>query len=506
MIPAAKRDGVMKKAKLTKIAVVFCFVAASVFCTACSKTGQSADPGAWGYDCKVVYDALGGMVNAREVRNTYYLENSYVFEPSGSSNMLVEPSRDGYILAGWYTAKTDEPTEYGEEYTFNAADRWDFYLDRVQGDMTLYARWLPRGKVDYVNASTGEVIFSKNITADSPVQELSDAVVNFRKPADTTLFGYYSDPECTQEYDFTSYVHSEPHPSEAQLYEALYEMFPQYLEKVEYVEPDEDDVDETDDTSYLFLNQLGYQLTTTDEAALAELRAAKDSLVETSIENYLVNTTGKVVYMKFVDGNFIRVNSAGDLKMGGQYGFFNTDLSGNKIDGYVIESDIDLSGVDLAMSESYSGVIYGNGHTISNIEISVFSGKIDTDKEKSVALFGEISDVEITDLTFENASITLNVNEGIAVKAALLALSANNVTMSNCHINGLTISSGKGDTGSSAYQIGDLFVSSSNITLSDCTGEGLVANVVNPARLRLSLMQLETPLEEETGEETPVAP
>jgi len=508
LISAAKRDGVMKKAKLTKVAVIFCLVAASVFSTACSKKGQSVDPGAWGYDCKVVYNALGGLVNAREIRNTYYLENSYVFEPSGSSNMLVEPTRDGYILAGWYTAKTDEPTEYGEEYTFSAADRWDFYLDRVQGDMTLYARWLPRGKVDYIDASTGEVIFSKNITADSPVQELSESVVDFRKPANTTLFGYYSDPECTQEYDFDSYVHSEPHPTEEQLYAELYEMFPQYLEKVEYVEADEDEISDTTDTSYLFLNKLGYQLTTTDESALAELREAKDNLVEASIENYLVNTAGKVVYMKFVDGNFIRVNSAADLKMSGQYGFFDTDSDGNKIDGYVIESDIDLSGVKLTMSESYSGVIYGNGHTISNIELSVFSGKVDMDEEKTVALFNELTDVEITDLTFKDASITLSLNDGVAARAALLALSATNVTMTNCHIDGLTINSGKGDTGSSDYQLGDLFVTSKNVVLTDCTGEGLVANVVNTARLKLSLMELEIPEEETetTGEDTAVEP
>ncbi len=494
----------MKKAKLTKVAVVFCLVAVSVFCSACGKTGQSADPGAWGYDCKVTYDALGGMVNAREIRKTYYLENSYVFEPSGSSNMLVEPTRDGYILAGWYTAKTDEPTEYGEDYTFSAADRWDFYLERVQDDMTLYARWLPRGKVEYINASTGEVIFSKNITADSPVQELSDAVVDFRKPANTTLFGYYSDPECTQAYDFSSYVHSEPQPSQAELYAVLYEMFPQYLEQIEYVEPDEDDVEATTDTSYVFLNKLGYQLTTMDEAALAELREAKDNLVETSIENYLINTAGKIVYMQFVDGNFIRVNSAGDLKIGGKYGFFDVDASGNKIDGYVIESDIDLSGVKLVMTDNYSGVIYGNGHTISNIELSTYSGKIDNDKEKTIALFNTLTDVEITDLTFKNATLTLSLNDGVNARAALLALEASNVTMTNCHINGLTINSGKGDTGSSAYQIGDLFVRSNKVTLNDCTGDGLVANVVNPARLKLDLMEL--PVAEETTDDTAVAP
>ncbi len=495
-----KRDGVMKKAKLTRVACVLCLViAACLPLTACSQSGQSADPGAWGYECKVIYNALGGKVNAREVRTTYYLPNSYVFEPSGSSNMLVEPVRDGYILAGWYTAKTDEPTESGEDYTFSASDRWDFYLDRVQDDMTLYARWLPRGKVEYVNADTGEVLFSKNITEDSPVQELSEAVVDFRKPEGTTLFGYYSNPECTEEYDFSSYVHSEPHPSEAQIYAALYEEFPQYLEQVEYVEPEEDETKATDDTSYLFLNKLGYQLTTTDEQALAELREAKDRLVEESIQNYLTNTAGKVVYMKFVDGNIVRVNSVGDLKIAGEYGFFGTDAQGNTIDGYVIESDVDFSGITLSMAESFSGVIYGNGHTLSNVTLSVSSKKVDTDTEKQLALIGAISDAEISDLTFKDAKISIQVKEGIAVNAALLALSADNVKLTNCHIDGLTIDSGKGDTGAAKYSLGDLFVTEKNIELTGCAGEGLVANVLNPAKLKLTILEL--PQEEETTQD-----
>jgi len=497
---AMKRDGVMKKAKLTWVAFILCLViAACLPLTACSQSGQSADPGAWGYECKVIYNALGGKVNAREVRTTYYLPNSYVFEPSGSSNMLVEPARDGYILAGWYTAKTDEPTEFGEEYTFSAADRWDFYLDRVQGDMTLYARWLPRGKVDYVNADTGEVLFSKNITEDSPVQELSDAVVDFRKPEGTTLFGYYSNPECTEEYDFDAYVHSEPHPSEAQVYAALYEEFPQYFEQIEYVEPDEDEVKATDDTSYLFLSKLGYQLTTTDEQALSEIREAKDRFVEESVQNYLVNTAGKIVYMKFVDGNIIRVNSPGDLKIGGQYGFFGTDAQGNVIDGYVIESDVDFSGVTLKMADSFSGVIYGNGHTLSNISLSVSSKKVDTDTEKNLALIGELSDTEISDLTFKDAKISIQTKENIPVNAALLALSADNVKLTNCHIDGLTIDSGKGDTGAAKYTLGDLFVSAKGIELTGCAGDGLVANVLNPARLKLTILEL--PQEEEPDAE-----
>lgn len=483
----------MNKAKLTRVAIILCAIVACSSFAACSNSGQSADPGAWGYDCKVTYNALGGRVNAREVRNTYYLPNSYIFEPSGSSNMLVQPTRDGYIIAGWYTAKTDTPTALGEEYTFSASDRWDFYLDRVQDDMTLYARWLPQGRVNYVDAGTGEVIFSKNITADSPVQELSEAVVEFRKPEGTTLFGYYSDPECTQEYDFASYVHSEPQATQQQLYDALYEQFPQYLEEVEYVELDEDEVDATTDTSYLFLNKIGYQLTTTDENALAELRAAKDQFVESYIESYLVNTAGKVVYMKFVEGNFVRVTQPGDMKIGGKYGFFGTDAQGNKIDGYVIESDIDFAGITLAMSDSFSGVIYGNNHTLSNIKLSLNSKKVDKDTEKSIALFNELSDTTIDNLTFKNAEISVQVDKGVTVKAALLALNAKNVTLTNVKIDGMTINSGKGDTAGTRYTLGDLFVTASGTKLNNCDGEGLAANVSETAILRLTLLKLEAP-------------
>ncbi len=497
-----KRKDRMNKAKLTKVAFIFGVVLTSLLLASCSKKGQSVDPGAWGYDCLVTYDALGGMVNAREVRKTYYLPNSYLFEPSGSSNMLVEPTRDGYILAGWYTAKLDQPTEKGEEYTFSADDRWDFYLDRVQGDMTLYARWLPRGKIDYVDADTGEVVFSKNITADSPVQELSDAVVDFSKPENTTLFGYFSDASCTQPYDFSSYVHSEPQPTQETLYAALYEMFPQYLEQIDYVEPDEDEVDDTTDMSYLFLNQLGYQLKTTDENVLAELRAAKNQLVETSLQNYLTNTAGKVVYMKFVPGNYVLVSQPGDLKIGGEYGFFGTDAAGNPIDGYVIESDIDFSGVTLTMAESFTGAIHGNGHTLYNVSLSANSKKVDIEKEKSIALFNTLQDVTIDDLTFENASVSSQLNEGTSVTAALLALNANNVTLNNCHINGLTINSGKNDDGSNKYLFGDLFINSTGIELNGCTAQGLIANVVNPDRLKLILLEL-PPSETPEADETP---
>ena len=41
------------------------------------------------------------------------------FMPSGTSNMLIEPIREGYILAGWYKAKTDILDENGKVIAYS---------------------------------------------------------------------------------------------------------------------------------------------------------------------------------------------------------------------------------------------------------------------------------------------------------------------------------------------------------------------------------------------------
>ena len=492
------KDGYQMKRTAIKAAVILLMALLLVLSSACSIRGQAADPGTWGYDCLVTYDALGGQVNAREVRKTYYLPNSYVFRPSGSSNMLVEPTRDGYILAGWYTAKSDAPEGSFEEYAFAAADRWDFNLDHVQEDMTLYTRWLPRSKVQYIDAETGDIIFEKNITGDSPVQELSDAVLKLNKPKGKTLYGYYADVECTTPYDFAAYQHVDPCPSEQELYAALFEQFPQYLEQAEYVAPDPDEeTDETADMSYLFLNKLGYRLLTEDESALAELRAAKDQIIQDAIENYLITTAECNVYLKFTEGNFISVGHANDLKLGGKFGFFSEDAEGNPIDGYIFEDDIDLAGVSLTMSERFSGVIHGNGHTISNLTVSAMSKKIDNDKSKDIGLTLLMEGATINDLTFKDSKITLSVNPGIRVNGGLIAVEAKDCTFNNCHFDGLAVTGGKGDDGAAKYALGDLFGSYSNVTFNNCTAGELVADLLAPEKLRLAIFVLPEP------EETP---
>lgn len=498
-------NGMVKKS----IRNILAFALVAVFLlafSACAKSGNAVDPGSWGYDCMVTYDALGGMVNAREIRKTYYMPNSYVFRPSGSSNMLVEPARDGYVLAGWYTAKADAAADSAEEYAFSASDRWDFNTDRVQEDMTLYARWLPRGKVDYVNADTNEILFSKNITTDSPIQALSDSIMDLKTPAGVSFDGYYADAACTQPYDFSSYEHVDPNPTEAQLYATLCEMFPQYLAAKEYVEPEEDDSDdeaELGDTSWLFLNKLGYELLTDDPAAIAEIDAAKDELMETAITAYLTNTAGRIVYLKFMDGNYVRVRTAQDLKRGTEYGFFDTDLSGSPIDGYSLEADIDLTGVTFVMSDSFSGTVKGNGYTLRNLTVASKAKKADKDTEKFLGLAMTMEGATFNDLTIENAALTIQLRPGVKVTGGLFAASAKNVTFNNCTFRGLSVDTGTGDDGKASYALGDLFGSFTDCTFNNCSADELtVVSARSPEAFKLALFKLAEPEPEPEGEET----
>jgi len=472
--------------------LVIIIIAGSLLLSSCGIGDEAVDPASWGYDCTVIYDALGGVVNSREVRETFYMTNSYLFKPSGSTNMLIEPVKDGYLLAGWYTDKEDIVDEDGNiiGYSFKAEDRWDFDEDRVQEDMTLYARWVPQGRVLYVDADTEEVLFTKNITSDSPIQPLSGAAEKLIAKPGYTLNGYYADSAGTIPYDFTQYVHRELIPSNEEVYAQLYEKFPQYFRKIDYVEPAEDDeVNPEEDTSQLFINKLGYEITTEDPAALEQIRQYKDQIFEEAIAYYTEHAADNIVYLKYEEGSYVRVSSPDDLKQGGKYGFFGTDSSGNTIEGYSIANDIDFTGIKLEPVEEFSGKIIGNGFALKNITIRVNSRKIDRDTSKTIGLFESLNGAYIENLTFEDMNVNMNINPGISVTAGALAADGKNTELKNVHFNNLTINTGKGDDGAAVYHIGDLFATHSNNKLENVTGSNITIEASDSAQIELLLEQ-----------------
>ncbi len=455
----------MRKAKGITIVCILMFV----FCVSgCSKEEEKGGPSTWGYECVVNYDTLGGMINSREVRTTYYLPNSYLYEPGGANGMLVEPKKDGYILAGWYTAKTDVTDSEGNVigYEFQAEDRWDFQLDRVQENMTLYARWIPQGVVNYINAETGEVLFTKNITADSPVQRLSDAVLSMYMPSGSSLAGYYVDSECTSLYDFSGYQHVDLITDDVVVYEQLAKEFPEVV--VSYTA---EESQEEDHSVYRFLHEKGYDIATDDEAVLAELYARYDEIVETTIDIYQNNTANQNLYLKFTDTSTVTIHSVEDFKDGNSY-----VLSGD-VETYVLAADLDFDGLTLTVGENFSGKIEGNGHTISNLTLTYASSKREKPGQKLYGLFGSMTDAEINDLHFENIQISVNPRMGIELYAGLLAGSAKNCTLTNCSFRSVVVTVAESyAAGTTNIYLGDLFGSYENCTLVDCTFEDITVN------------------------------
>ena len=222
---------------------------------------------------------------------------------------------------------------------------------------------------------------------------------------------------------------------------------------------------------------------------MKQIRQYKDRIYEEAITYYTENAADNIVYLKYEEGSYIRVASADDLKMGGRYGFFGSDTSGNPIKGYSIANDIDFKGISLVSVEEFSGQILGNGYTLKNISLNVKSKKIDNDSSKTIGLFQNLNGAYIEDLTIQDMEIKMNINSGIPVTVGALAAHGNNTELNNVHINNLTIDTGKGDDGAASYKVGDLFATHIGNKLQNVTGSNIAINASDSAQVELLLEQ-----------------
>ena len=96
---------------------------------------------------------------------------------------IIEDNPTNLQVYGWYT-------------TADCTTQWDFRNDRVQGDMTLYAKWVELYEVEYyVN---GEYLKTENAFKGDTIQEDAMLVEGFK------YLGTYSDAEHTKEYDYNT--------------------------------------------------------------------------------------------------------------------------------------------------------------------------------------------------------------------------------------------------------------------------------------------------------------
>jgi uncharacterized repeat protein (TIGR02543 family) len=140
------------------------------------------------------WDFAGNVVTADTTLYARWTEIIYTvtFETGGGSSVSPQtvahggkivkpaddPSRDGYIFAGWYS-----------DAAF-AGSAWDFAADKVTSDTTLYARWIGKDAAIY----TVTFVSNGDTVSSQPVEE-NGKVAPFTPPTRDgyTFAGWYSD-------------------------------------------------------------------------------------------------------------------------------------------------------------------------------------------------------------------------------------------------------------------------------------------------------------------------
>ena len=456
--------------------------------TGCTRIGQDLDPSSLGYEIEVTYNALGGVINQREKRLTNYAKNSLIFEPKGSSNLLIAPARTGYTLAGWYTDVKEIPGKNGEEptYEFDPQDRWDFNVDRVHENITLYARWVNQAKAQYIDADTKEVVFTKDLTSSSPLAPLSNATLNIVGRSDATLLGYFQE-NLKDEIKFDEYEFSPLLPTNQQLYNQLAEEFPDNI--IPYEDPELDQEEEVkidtaaaveagdedganledsqileEDTTWKFLNKFGYDMLA-DEDQLAKINKRKNEIIDQFITKYEENNQHNDIYLVYENGINISVQENSDLNEGGIYTFKDVGSEGS----YLFESDLNLGDAAFKGNEDFSGVIDGQNHTLSNVHLKLSFSKKDSIQGAYGALFSSMTNAIVKDITFKDMTLEISAPPGVDVTAAVFALAADNCTFENVSIDGLNIISGSGDNGRADYSISEFILDDTGSTTNNVT-------------------------------------
>lgn len=136
------------------------------------------------------------------------------------------------------------------------------------------------------------------------------------------------------------------------------------------------------------------------------------------------------VYCKYIEGEYKRIKSEYDLKK-------IKDMNGK----YILASDIDLENKDwkaIKGEEPFSGVLLGNGYTISNLNIDATNrvSKLAaiTAEEKSYGLFSELSGATFNGVNLKNVTVTVGSGSNVELCAGAFGGRAAKTVFENCSI------------------------------------------------------------------------
>lgn len=327
-----------------------------------------------GYEHLVTYDANGGDFNSitPDIQGIVYVrvkDNSLTIEPgyrpagAGDLDIVTEPELSYHTLVGW------ELVEYNEDGEEIGTREWDFSSDRVTSDITLRAVWQINTLL-YVNAIIdGEEVNFRTLTVDPG----SAFISRFYNTTSDGTYSYRPDTIPTTmrnlSYNGTNYT------------PLRFYWLTESGEEVDLtVENAVFDEDATEMTVYAEVIEGSFTMVT---------QANASSLTLTSTSHwYLLEDIDLEMSYPEVDINRDDYESDEDYEAAYQAALIRAHMQARSWN---------------ALS-SFEGVIYGNGHTISNIWVrSSVASNIEAD---TLSIFGEVSGI-IEDVTFENVEYTV---------------------------------------------------------------------------------------------------
>lgn len=178
----------MKKWKV--LLVLCCALVAGTACVGCGKSadtnGSNNESVVPNNEITVKFDPC--MEDYEELKT-----NTPLTQKLEKGDLVKEPTiramenPNNYTCEGWYTSK---------DYT----TKWNFQTDKVQGSMTLYAKWVQACSVHYylTDGETSELKRTVTVSKNGLAQKLDALAQGYE------LLGYYKDEALTQEFDFTS--------------------------------------------------------------------------------------------------------------------------------------------------------------------------------------------------------------------------------------------------------------------------------------------------------------
>lgn len=302
--------------------------------------------------------------------------------PSGGSDP-VTLSMQGYFFAGWYKSrelkkdadgnvldwndrvleeidgiyyvKGTDPLAAGYPACTSYSDYWDFETDTIDVDLngdkevsiTLYAGWVPYYSFDYYYQQDGQWTKYATTSFDYKATNAEGSTTSDR---DTIFMPKYE--------------------SGAMNYKTAY----------------------SDGRSYDFPQREGYTFDSAylDSQCTQKIDQSFTHQGSVDLESGKAVNSVQNIYVKFLDGVIYKIQTAEELSKNG-------DADGI----YYINSDLDFTSVEWPNALKYNafeGQFYGNGHKISNLNVTFNSASA-----RCGGLFGSIaSGAVIKDLTIEN--------------------------------------------------------------------------------------------------------